>query len=97
MPRVRGWVSGQYFMREALITAFVLGLIAHVGGYVLMATTTGEPLGLIADLLSTLGTTVWTGVVLVVFVDILPRARRREAARRLATYEAALEDRQFRP
>ena len=92
LPRVRGWVSGQYFIREALITAFVLGLAAHVGGYALAAVTTNEPMHLLADLLATLGTTVWTGVVLVVFVEVLPEARRREAARRLKAYEAALRD-----
>ena len=54
--------------------------------------TTDEPLRLLANLLTTLGTTVWTGVVLVVFVEVLPEARRREAARRLKAYEAELRD-----
>lgn len=92
LPLVRRWVSGQRFLREALIYAFVLGLAAHAGGYMLEAAATGEPVRLLADLLRTLGTTVWTGVILVVFVQILPETRQRWAARRLAAYEAALRE-----
>jgi hypothetical protein len=92
LPRVRGWVTGQYFLREALISAFVLGLAAHIGGYLLRAAATGEPLRLLADLVATLGTTIWTGVILLFFVEVLPEARRGGAARRLAAYESALRD-----
>lgn len=92
LPVLRRWVAGQRFIREALVLVFVLGLAAYVGGYLLRDAATGEPVGLLADLLSTLGTTLWTGVVLVSFVQILPDARRRSAARRLEAYEAALRD-----
>lgn len=97
LPRIRRWVSGPYFIREALTYAFVLGLAAHIGGYVLTTTATGEPLQLLVHLLATLGTTVWTGVVLVIFVQVLPDARRGYAARRLEAYEAALRDQRQRP
>jgi hypothetical protein len=47
---------------------------------------------LIADLVANLGIALWTGGVLVVFVQVLPEARRRSAARYLAKYEAALRE-----
>lgn len=92
MPRMRRWVSGPFFVREALIYAFVFGLLAHVGGYLLTTIAHGEPLRLIADLLATMGTTIWTGAVLYIFVDVLPQTRRRWAERRLAAYESLLKD-----
>ena len=56
----------------------MVGLAAHVGGYALRTSTTGEPLRLIADLLYALGFALWTGVVVVVFVQIIPEAKRRQ-------------------
>ena len=89
---MRQWVSGPRFLQEALVIAFVFGLVAHVTGYLLQTAATGEPLGLVADLLATLGTTIWTGVVLFTFIQVLPEAKRRSAARSLAEYEAAIRD-----
>ena len=71
---------------------FVIGLAAHVGGYLLRSSATTEPLGLVADLLYALGWALWTGVVVVVFVQILPEAKRRQIKRGLDAYEAALRD-----
>ncbi len=68
----------------------VAGLLAHVAGYALRASTTGEPLGLIADLLYALGFALWTGVVVAVFVQIIPEAKRRQYKEALDAYEAAL-------
>jgi hypothetical protein len=82
----------QKFLRDALVLVFVLGLAVHVAGYLLISAGTGEPVSLLADLLSTLGTTLWTGVVLVVFLEVLPEARRRGFSHRLEAYEAALRD-----
>ena len=49
-----------------------------------------EPLGLIADLLYALGFALWTGVVVAVFVQIIPEAKRRQYKEALDAYEAAL-------
>ena len=92
LPMLHGWVSGQKFLRDALVLVFVLGLTVHIAGYLLIITANGDPVSLLADLLSTLGTTLWTGVVLVVFLEILPDARRRWMSHRLEAYEAALRD-----
>jgi hypothetical protein len=51
---------------------------------------TTEPLLLVADLLYALGWSLWTGVVVVFFVQIWPEAKRRQLKRWLDAYEATL-------
>jgi hypothetical protein len=75
-----------------LTIGFVVGLAAHVGGYVLRSSVTTEPLELVADLLYSLGFALWTGVVVVFFVQIWPEAKRRQLRRSLDAYEAALRE-----
>jgi hypothetical protein len=55
-----------------------MGLAAHVGGYLLRSWVTTEPLLLVADLVYALGWALWTGVVVVVFVHVVPEAKRRQ-------------------
>lgn len=64
-------------------------MLAHVAGYALRKSVTTEPLGLLGDLLYALGYALWTGVVLVVFLQILPEAKRRQYRRALDAYERA--------
>jgi hypothetical protein len=71
-----------------MVTAVIVGLIAHVAGYVLAMSGSGEPRGLVADLLSNLGVALWTAAVLVVFVKVLPDYQRRTARRLLEQSEA---------
>jgi hypothetical protein len=89
LPRVRRSVYGQHFLHWSLGIALVVGLATHVGGYLLKASVTTEPLGLAADLLYELGYALWTGVVVVVFVQIIPEAKRRQFKQMLDAYEAA--------
>ena len=51
---------------------------------------TTEPLLLVADLLYALGWSLWTGVVVVFFVQIWPEAKRRQLKRSLDACEAVL-------
>jgi hypothetical protein len=44
---------------------------------------------LVADLLYALGWSLWTGVVVVAFVQIWPEARKRQYKQALDAYEAA--------
>ena len=88
LPQIRGWISGRRFLHDAMLTAVILGLIAHVAGYVLAVSGSGEPRGLVADLLSNLGVALWTGAVLVVFVQVLPDYQRRTAQRLIEQSEA---------
>jgi hypothetical protein len=89
LAALRRLVSGQRIQYWSLGIGFVVGLAAHVGGYLLRSSATTEPLGLLADLLYALGWALWSGVVVVVFVEIFPEAKRRQLMQGLDTYEAA--------
>jgi hypothetical protein len=82
LPRVRRSVYGQHFLYWSLGIGFVVGLAAHVGGYLLGSSVTTEPLGLVANLLYALGWALWTGVVVVVFVQVIPEANGGSSSRR---------------
>jgi hypothetical protein len=51
---------------------------------------------LLAELLRSLGTALWTGCVLILFVQVWPDVQQRGARRKLALYEKALGDRDAR-
>jgi len=87
---VRQSASGQRPAYWILGITFVVGLAAHVGGFLLKTSTTTEPLSLVADLLYALGWSLWTGVVLVAFVQIWPEAKKRQYRQALDAYEAAV-------
>jgi hypothetical protein len=89
---VRRSASGQRPMYWVLGTVFVVGLAAHVGGFLLKTSVTTEPLLLVGDLIYTLGWALWTGAVVVVFVQVWPEAKRRQFKQALDAYEAAVGD-----
>lgn len=90
---VRRSASGQRILYWSLGICFVGGLAAHVGGFLLKSWETTEPLMLVADLLYALGWALWTGVVVVIFVEVYPEAKKRQYKRVLDAYEAAVSDR----
>jgi hypothetical protein len=92
LPELRRSVYGQRLLYQSLGLGFVLGLAAHVGGYLLTSSATTELFGLVADLLYTLGLALWTGIVVVVFVQVVPEVKRRQIRRTLDAYEATLRD-----
>jgi hypothetical protein len=92
LTQVRRSVYEQRLLHWSLGIGLVVGLAAHVGGYVLRSSVTTEPLELVADLLYALGYALWTGVVVVVFVQIFPEAKRRQFKQVLDAYEAAQRD-----
>jgi len=85
-------VYEQRLLHRSLWIGFVVGLATYVGGYLLKSSVTTEPLGLVADLLYALGYALWTGVVVVVFVQVFPEAKRRQFKQVLDAYEAGLRD-----
>jgi hypothetical protein len=89
LTQVQRSVYDQRLLHQSLWIGLVVGLVAHVGGYVLRSSVTTEPLELVADLLYALGYALWTGVVVVVFVQIIPEAKRRQFKQVLDAYEAA--------
>ncbi len=92
MSVLRQGAYGQRFLYFTLAGAFVVGLVAYVAGYFLRSTATTEPFGLLADLLYTFGFALWTAAVVVVLVEIIPEAKRRQVRRALEAYEARMRD-----
>ena len=92
LPELRRSAYGQRVLYQSLGIGFVVGLAAHVGGYLLKSSVTTELLGLVADLLYALGYALWTGVVVVLFFQVVPEVKRRQIKRWLEAYEATLPD-----
>jgi membrane protein implicated in regulation of membrane protease activity len=87
---VRRTASGQRPIYWILGIGLVVGLAAHAGGFLLKTSATTEPLALVAELLYALGWALWTSVVVVVFVQLVPEAKRRQYKQALDAYEAAV-------
>jgi hypothetical protein len=98
-PSVRSWLdenlgdlrrtaSGERPLYWLFALTLVVGLGAYAGGYLLKAKVTTGPLGLLADLLYTLGWALWTGAVVVVLLQIIPEVKRRQIKRALEAYKA---------
>src|SRR5690349_13695350 len=68
-------VSGPRLLYQSLVIGFVVGLAAHIGGYILASSVSGGTPGLLADLLLALGWSLWTGVVVAVFVEVIPEVK----------------------
>jgi hypothetical protein len=92
LAEVRRSAFGQRILYWSLGIGFVVGLAAYVGGYLIKSSTTTGPLGLVGDLLYTLGWALWTGVVVVVFLQVIPEAKRRGYKAWLDAYEATLRE-----
>ncbi len=90
---VRRTASGQRPVYWLLGLGFVVGLAAQVGGFLLKTSATTEPLLLMADLLYALGWSLWTGVIVAMFVQIWPEIKKRQYKQALDAYEAARGDR----
>ncbi len=85
---LRKSASGQRILVQSLVIGFVIGLAAHIGGYVLLLRASTGLLGLAADLLHALGWSLWTGVVVALFVQVIPEAKQRQMRKFLEAYEA---------
>ena len=92
LTELRRSAYGQRLLYQSLAVGFVVGLAAHVAGYLLRPSPPTEPLGLVADLLYALGWALWTGVVVVLFVQIIPEVKRRQIKRWVDDYEATLRE-----
>jgi hypothetical protein len=90
LPLVRRSASGQRVLYWSLGVAFAVGLAAHAGGFLLKTSVTTEPLMLLADLMYALGWALWTGVVVVMFVEIYPQTKKRQYKQALDAYELAV-------
>ena len=78
---------------QVLCTGLAVGLAVHIAGYLLKSSASGEPVAVLADLLYTLGYALWTGVVVVALVEIIPALKERQVGRYLDAYEEAIRSR----
>jgi hypothetical protein len=92
VTELRQSVSGQRILYRSLGISFVVGVAAHVGRYALLSLLPSGSFGLLAHLLHALGWSLWIGVVVVVFVQVIPEAKRRQIRRALDAYEALRRD-----
>jgi hypothetical protein len=82
------YVRGQRLLYQFLVLGFVVGLAAHIGGYVLLSSAPSGLLGLFADLAHALGWSLWTGVVVALFVQVIPEVKRRQIQKAVDEHEA---------
>src|SRR4030095_9664456 len=97
LAEFRQQASGQRPLYWILGIGFVVGLATQSVGFLLKASVTTEPLLLVADLLYALGWSLWTGVVVVFFVQIWPEGKRAQVKRWLDAYEAAQREKAGHP
>jgi hypothetical protein len=88
LPELRRSATGPRLLYGSLAIGFVLGLVTHIGGYALTRSELSEPFALIGDLLYALGFALWTGVVVTLFVQVIPDIKRRQFKQALDAYEA---------
>src|SRR5215510_6742919 len=77
LTQMRQSAFGQRMVLWSLGLGFVLGLAAYVAGYALKASATTQPYQLVSELLYALGLALWTGVVVALFVEVIPRVKQR--------------------
>jgi hypothetical protein len=92
LPEARRSAYGHRSLYWALGVGFAVGLATYVGGYAIRSSVTTEPLGFLGDLLYTLGYVLWTGVVVVLFLQVIPEAKRRGYKQLVDAYEAERRD-----
>ena len=93
LPELRRSLKDQRILRSYLVVAFAAGLAAHIGGYLLRSAALTEPFGLLADLLYAFGLALWTGVVVITFVQLFPESKRRQIIEAIDAYERWRRDR----
>jgi hypothetical protein len=91
LPQLRKSATGNRILYQSLAIAFVLGLAAQIGGYAMKTSASGAA-ALAGDLLYALGWSLWTGVVVALFVQVVPEVKRRQFKQALAAYENAQRD-----
>jgi uncharacterized BrkB/YihY/UPF0761 family membrane protein len=92
LPDLRKNAFEQRFLYSTLAVTFVVGLAMYVAGYLLKQMATTEPLGLLTDLVYTFGFALWTAVVIVVLLEVIPEVKRRQIRQALEAYEATRGD-----
>ena len=96
----RGWADADRILAWSMTVTLVVGLALNLVGYGIgsgaISTPGWLPGDLTSQLVSDLGVILWTSVILVLFIEIIPERSRRRAARYLAGARDALRE-QGRP
>ena len=83
LEEAQGWAGGTRTVRWTLVITVVTGLVIHALGFALgtgaLMLPAGWPADLLASLLSSLGVALWTSVIIVLFLDVIPSWQRRQA------------------
>jgi hypothetical protein len=87
---LRRSIAGQRMLYWSLALGFAVGLAAHVAGYLIRSGAPGEPLALLADLLYAAGFALWTGVVVALFIQVIPDVKRRQIRSAIEAYDAVV-------
>ncbi|HSS36671.1 MAG TPA: hypothetical protein VLR93_10375 [Patescibacteria group bacterium] len=90
-----GWVREDRFLGSALVVTFVVGLAINLLGYGMAKGVIPVlllPTDLAAELIGNLGIIMWTSVVVVIFIEVIPERERRRAVRYMAGVRSALRD-----
>lgn len=92
----RSWGESQRISALSMATTFALGLLAHLVGYALgtggIEVPAWAPGDLLAALVSNLGIVLWTSVILVVFLEVLPARARHRATHSMALAASRLRE-----
>jgi hypothetical protein len=83
-------VVSEHRVRYPLWIGLGLGLAVHIVGFYLKSSAAGDLMALLADLLYALGFALWTGVVVVAMVEIVPAAKERQITKVLEAYQATV-------
>src|SRR4029453_5547552 len=94
---LRSGAYGQRFLYYTLAITFVIGLVAYLAGYLLRSTATTEPLALLADLPEPFRVALGAAALIVVLLEVIPEAKRRQVRRALEAYEATRGKKARRP
>ncbi len=92
----RSWGETRRISTLSMATTFALGLLVHLVGYALgkgeIEIPVWAPADLLATLISNLGIVLWTSVILVVFLEVLPARARRRATHSMALAASRLRE-----
>jgi hypothetical protein len=92
-----GWARNPPIVRWTLLATFLVGLAVYTVGFAVttgaIALADGWPSALLGDLLASVGIALWTSVVIVFFLEVLPAWQSRQAARWSRAALAALQAR----
>jgi len=95
LPAIQRSARSNTVLYFSMAIAFVLGLALYLLGYVISIGGIAMPPGwrddLIANLLTELGVTLWTSVILVLFLEVIVEIQRKRWQRYARTVEHALQ------